>query len=159
MTAPLPTIPRSSLFLPATSPVFLSAAPADELVATQLRADLQQRGVLFSNEIAGDLSQQEDAMHQAIRAADLVVVVGTSQMRSSRLVKEQLRIAQMYQRRLVLLWVQGDDLSSMLQDSLWAQLLPVEVIDARGTCYPAAREELLACLRQNPLVSSLGEAT
>src|ERR671939_485320 len=98
------------------------------------------------------LSQQEDAMRHAIRAADLVVVVGTPQMRSSRLVKEQLRIAQMYQRRLVLLWVQGDDLSAMLQDSLWAQLLPVEVIDARGTHYLAALEELLACLRQNPLV-------
>jgi AAA ATPase domain len=98
-------------------------------------------------------------MHQAIRAVGLVVVVGTPQMRSSRLVKEQLRIAQMYQRRLVLLWAQGNDLSAMLQDPLWAQLLPVEVIDARGTRYPAALEELLACLQQNPLVSSLGEVT
>jgi serine/threonine protein kinase len=80
VTAPLPAISRSSLTLSAPSPIFLSAAPADELVATRLQADLQLRGILFSNEKADRLSQQEDAMRQAIRAADLVLVGGTPGM-------------------------------------------------------------------------------
>jgi TIR domain len=168
ITAPLLATPGSSVAaLPrlgrhTARTIFLSAAPGDEPVAARLAADLSQRGQLLSNDLSGRVpgADQEDVMRQAVRAADRIVVVVTPQTRSSRLVAEHLRLAQMYQRRLVLVWMQGEEMAGLLLDPLWHPFLPVDVVDARSSRYQAALDELLACLREErQMVSSEGTIT
>jgi serine/threonine protein kinase/type II secretory pathway predicted ATPase ExeA len=128
--------------------VFLSAAPSDEMVMARLVGDLKQRGVLLSNDFSEKVSGQEEALRQAVRSAHRVVIVVTPQTRTSRLVKEHLHLAQVYQRRLVLVWMQGEEMTTLLLDQIWKSFRLVDVVDAREERYQAALEELLVCLRE-----------
>ncbi|TMC23062.1 MAG: TIR domain-containing protein [Chloroflexi bacterium] len=157
-TAPLLATPRSSLVVQTPRTIFLSAAPSDELVAKRLATDLKRQGLLLSNDLPAG-TDQEDTMRQAMRAAQRVVVVVTPRTRSSRVVREHLRLAQVYQRKPVLVWMEGDEMVAMLLDHTWEQLHPIDVIDVRGDRYEVALEELLACLREDTYMSSDEEAT
>src|SRR5436305_1510442 len=136
--------------------IFLSAAPNDELVAARLAADLKRRGLILSLDLPRRVSatDQEETLRQAMRATHHVVVVVTPHTRSSRVVREHLRLARMYQRRPILVWMEGNEMVAMLLDHTWDQLLPVDVIDARGARYQTALEELLVCLRDDTYVTS-----
>src|SRR5207253_2139929 len=87
--------------------IFLSAAPADTAFADRLRTDLEARDiVVWTEQHTPDNGQtnKEEGIRQAIRAAQAVVLVVSSQTRSSRTVKEHLRLADLYSRRLILVW-------------------------------------------------------
>jgi WD40 repeat protein/serine/threonine protein kinase len=135
--------------------IFLSAASADAAFAAKLKADLGRRGILLTNDAFADEAQeldQENVVRQAIRAAALALVVISPQMHASRRIKEHMRIAAMYQRRVVFIWTAGDDIAPRLLDA-WGTTMPIEVIDARGTRYQTALDEIADCLGEDTMDS------
>ena len=90
--------------------VFLSYASLDDV--TRLKTDLTIRDISVQHDSAAD--NQEEKTRQAIRAAQVILLVLTPQTRSSAVVKEHLRIADLYRRRIICVWEQGDDLHDLL---------------------------------------------
>ena len=112
--------------------VFVSYAPADEAFVNRLNMDLrtQQITVLMEPEgAAPGTPDWEETTRMAIRAAHAVLLVVSANVRNSRHVKDQLRIAQIYQRPVFPIWVAGTQ---------WIDASPVELSDAQ---YIDAREE------------------
>ena len=136
--------------------VFLSAAPADMTFAERLRADLQAQGIVVWDELHGPVDTTVDAqerVQQAIRAAQAVLLVVSSQTRTSRTVKEHLRLADLYQRRLVLAWV-GDDKRTQPQFAGWQDTVWV---DTQSTPYETALKQIEAALSQSQSRAALFE--
>ena len=134
--------------------IFLSFAPADATFADRLLTDLQARDVLvWTEQQTPDEIQvdQEERVQQAIRAAQAVVVVVSSQARSSRAVREHVRLADLYQRRLLLIWTEDEARTTAppagWHDTVW--------VDAHGPNYVAALDTIEATLRQRRLISAL----
>src|SRR6266849_3125566 len=134
--------------------IFLSVAPADTAFADRLRTDLEARDIVVWTEQQtpeNDQTNKEEGIRQAIRAAQAVVLVVSSQTRSSRTVKEHLRLADVYSRRLILVWVGGDEQTPALppgwHETVW--------VDARNTQYAAALEAIEATLGQRRSISAL----
>jgi energy-coupling factor transporter ATP-binding protein EcfA2 len=134
--------------------VFLSAAPADAAFAARLTTDLAMRRIVVWTEQSGPAEEQADKqerLRQAIRAAQAVVLVVSSQTRSSRTVRDHLRLADLYQRRLILVRVGEDEHASPppygWQETIW--------VDAHDTQYAAALEAIEANLSQHRSLSEL----
>ncbi len=132
--------------------VFLSASPADGTFAARLQADLQKRGIGVWN--ASSLSAQKvpdesEAVRQAIQAADVVLLVASPQARASRAVKDHIRIADMYKRRLVFVWADG----SNVMEALPLVEEKATLIDARQTRYVRALDEIVRWLDQQFVIS------
>jgi WD40 repeat protein/serine/threonine protein kinase len=152
--------------LPPVAPrrVFVSASPADYAVVAHLKTDLPQRGIIAWDENpyrTQNTLEQEDQVRQAIRAVDAMLVVLSPAARSSRPIKENLRIAGMYQRRLLFIWAAGDELSAALPGE-WSNTGEIDVIDARETRYEQALEEIVVSLNEDEtpqLESMLPEST
>jgi serine/threonine protein kinase/type II secretory pathway predicted ATPase ExeA len=167
VTAPLKVLSRVSVATPAPAHtqiqasrvVFLSVAPGDEHLANGLATDLSQRGITFSNSKVETNADPDSMLRAAMSMAQQVVVIGTPKTRFSRRIKEHLRLAQMYQRRLVIIWIQGEEMAALLLDQAWHPFLPIDVVDARGSRYQAALDELLVCLREGTYVSPYGDTT
>jgi serine/threonine protein kinase len=150
--------------LPAISPappvtsrgIFLSGSHNDVSFVARLQTDLQKRGVAIWNEHHGstpDTLDQEDRLRQAIRAVDVVVLVVSSHTRSSHIVREHLRIVATYQRQLIYIWAEGEDLAKLLPE-VGEKTPSIDVIDARETRYKLALDELVACLEEETGVSA-----
>ena len=136
--------------------VFISHAHADTPFVAPLQSDLQRRGITVWNEQNGNTSgplDQENRRRKAIRAVDVIVLVVSSHTRSSPIIKEHLRIAALYQRRLVYVWAAGEDLTELLPE-MGERTLSIEVIDAREPRYRLALDELVACLQEETGSSS-----
>ena len=92
---------------PSTAPcVFLAAAYADaeREIITQLKAHLQARGVtvLSSRTLRRQVVQNKSkALQEAIRTAQVVLVIASPEARSSRHVQHALQIAGIYGVRYV----------------------------------------------------------
>jgi WD40 repeat protein len=132
--------------------VFLSAAPADTAFATRLRDDLEERGIVVWKEQqtpSDGQATQEERVRQAIRAAQAVVLVVSSQTRSSRTVNAYLRMADLYQRRLILVWVGEDERPPLHQwrETIW--------IDTHSLPYAALLDAIEANLSQRRSISAL----
>ena len=144
ITAPLDALLRSPSAIPKR--VFLSSSPGDEAFVARLKADLQSRGVDVLNATKQGIQNmpedETEAVRTAIRAADIVLVVASPQARASRAIREHLRIADMYKRQLVFVWIEGNDL---------IEALPLveeksTLIDARHMRYELALNELVVLL-------------
>ena len=100
--------------LPSTAPcVFLAAAYADaeREFTTHLRAHLQARGVtvLSSRTLRRQgAHNQRKVLQEAIRAAQVVLLIASPQARSSRLVQHAVQIAGIYQCRMCAVWINGE---------------------------------------------------
>ncbi len=132
--------------------IFVSASSADEAFAARLSADLQQRGVVVWHEDEDpdrtqNTREQEDAVRQAMRAVEVVLLVLSPAARSSRVVKEHLRIASLYQRRLMFVWASGKEIADVLPQQ-WGKTIQVDLVDAREERYEAALAEIVACLQE-----------
>jgi serine/threonine protein kinase len=140
--------------------VFLTSAPADGAFSMRLQADLQARGILVSNDhfaYVPDVNRQ-DILRQVIREAHIALVVVSPHTRSSRTLKEQLRIIGMYQRHLVFVWAAGDDVASVLPEA-WGRTAMIDLVDARETRYRVALEEIMAFLEAETPVGTTEEPT
>ncbi len=159
VTAPLIAVSPSSETTPtarthspystqAQHQVFLISAPADGAFAMRLQADLQARGILVSSDhlvyVPG--ATQQDTLRQVVRDAQMALVVVSPHSRSSRTIKERLRIAGMYQRHLVFVWAAGNDVASVLPET-WGRTAMIDLVDARETRYTAALDEIIAFLK------------
>lgn len=134
--------------------IFLSTAPADTAFADRLATDLAVRDIVVWNEqntFDNSHAEQEERIRQAIRSAQAVVLVVSSQTRSSRTVKEHLRLADLYQRQLILVWIGDDDQTPALppgwRETVW--------VDAHNTRYTAALEAIEASLGRRRSISAL----
>jgi WD40 repeat protein/serine/threonine protein kinase len=126
--------------------IFLSASSADEAFVTKLKADLEKRGILIWNSQSDSTLKtlsQEDTTRQGIRAARLALVVLSPYTPFSQIIKEHLRIASMYERRLVFVWAEGDDISAVLPEE-WGKTTSIDLIDAREASYERALDEIIA---------------
>ncbi len=143
------------LIEPVTCPrVFLSAAPADATFAERLRIDLEAHGIVVwdgQTDLADTTMDAQMRVQQAIRAAQAVMLVASRQTRPSRQVKEHLRLADLYQRRLILVWVDKDEGAQPLLAS-WRDTV---LVDARTTPYEATLAAIEAALRQSRSLSGL----
>ncbi len=138
--------------------IFLIAAHADERFASRLRADMEERGIAISCASEDNTAAQQDALRQAVRDARAILVVVSPATRSSRAVKEQLRIAGMYQQRMVFVRAAGDELAQVLPEA-WGRTALIDLVDARETRYPAAIDEIMAYLEERKPTVSPEEAT
>jgi WD40 repeat protein/tetratricopeptide (TPR) repeat protein len=137
--------------------VFISYAQRDLQLVTQLRTDLQKQGVTVWTDQAGlqpGTHDWEEALRQAIRSARAVLLVASPNAQQSRYVKDELRIAEMYKRRIYPIWVTGEE---------WMASIPlgwgsVQAIDARGDRYVQAVVEISQLLGGGePVTRSLPE--
>ncbi|HLI87150.1 MAG TPA: protein kinase [Ktedonobacteraceae bacterium] len=133
--------------------VFLSHAPADDV--SRFKSDLETRDVIVADSSstsqtrAGIVAQvpgqqPEEALRQAIRAAQIVLLVVSPQTRSSPEVKEHLRVADIYRRPVRYVWAAGDDIRELLP----VRTGPAVVIDARGPRYRQALDEIMGHLER-----------
>ncbi len=127
--------------------IFLTTAPADELFAARLRADLEAREVIVTSAPEAGTLNQENALREAVGDAHVILVVISPYTRSSRTVKEQLRIAGMYQQRMVFVRAAGDDIAAELPEA-WGRTAMIDLIDARGTRYMTAINEIMTFLKE-----------
>src|SRR5436190_1160119 len=152
VTAPLGPLSFPPSELPPVIPrrVFVSASHADHAFVAHLKTDLQKRGIIAWDENpyrTQNTLEPEDSVRQVIRAVDVVFVVLAPAARSSCTIKEHLRIAGLYQRRLLFLWATGDESTAALPVE-WNNTDEVELIDAREMRYEQALEEIVASLHK-----------
>jgi hypothetical protein len=127
--------------------VFISYSRTDEAFVERLNTDLhaQQINTLMEPEgITPGTPDWEEATRMAIRAAHAVLLVVSPNVRSSRYVKDELRIAQMYQRPIFPIWAAGTQ---------WTDIIPIgmsntQYIDAREEHYESALREIVAAVSQ-----------
>jgi hypothetical protein len=140
---------------PVTRPrIFLSAAPADIAFAKRLHADLEAHGVVVwdgQTDPAGTTMDAPMRVQQVIRAAQAVVLVASRQTRPSRQVKEHLRLTDLYQRRLILVWTDEDEGTP----SSLASWRDTVLVDARTLSYETTLATIEAALRQSRSLSGL----
>ena len=130
-----------------SSHVFLSYARADASFVSRLQSDLQAGGIavwIDHEDIQPGTPDWEDSLRKAIRHAAAVVLVASPSARSSRYVKDELRIAEMYRRPVYPLWAMGDE---------WMDAVPIgwggtQYIDAREGRYQEAIHELVMILEK-----------
>ncbi|HEY6407544.1 MAG TPA: trypsin-like peptidase domain-containing protein, partial [Ktedonobacteraceae bacterium] len=133
--------------------VFLSSAPGDATFAEQLSVDLHSRGVVVLNEQKGPdgvSASEGEQLQRAIRAAQALVLVVSPLTRASRTVKEHLRLASLYRRQIILVWV-GDDSGAGPQRYGWSETTWIDVLE---TSYPSTLETIEASLGQDRLPSN-----
>ena len=138
--------------------VFLTAAPADEAFAARLQADLQARGIIVSRASEVSTLNQSNELRYVISDVQMMLVVVSPDTRSSRTIKEQLRLAGMYQQRLVFVRARGDDIAAVLPEA-WGRTALIDLVDARGTRYTAALAEIIAFLQEATPAASLEGST
>ncbi len=105
-----------------------------------IQTDLTIRDIAVQDDAAPE--PQEEKTRQAIRAAQVVLLILTPQTRSSAAVKEHLRIAELYRRKILCVWALGDDLRHLLPDGAEQ----ASIIDARGPRYKQALDEIITTL-------------
>lgn len=142
--------PSDLLALPTSPFLFLACSYADseKAIVTQLKTVLQKRGIaLWSSRQIGrrGLEQPRKAIGEAIRAAQMIVLIVSPEARSSRHVREALEVTRMYQRPICAVWIEGEH---------WQECLPADEqelavgIDARSRDDPSLFEEVLTLLNR-----------
>jgi TIR domain/Trypsin-like peptidase domain len=125
--------------------VFLCYARADSELVTRLKTDLLGQGVhvwIDREGLQPGTLDWEEALRTAIRAARAVLLIASPHARSSRYIRDELRIAEMYQRSVYPLWIAGTQ---------WMNAVPlgwggVQYLDARESRYEKAIPELAELL-------------
>jgi len=125
--------------------VFLCYARADSERVIALKTDLQGQDISVWIDREGlqpGTLDWEEALRTAIRAARAVLLIASPNARSSRYVRDELRIAELYQRPVYPLWIAGTH---------WMDAVPLgwggaQYIDARENRYETAMPELVGLL-------------
>ncbi len=125
--------------------VFICYARDDSELVTRLKDYLLHQGIYIWIDREGlhpGTPDWEEALRTAIRSARAVLFIASPHARSSRYVKDELAIAQMYQRPVYPLWIAGTH---------WMDAAPLgwgqsQYIDARESRYETAIPELVELL-------------
>ncbi len=125
--------------------VFISYSHADEAFVKRLKADLHDQGIATLMKPGGmqpGTHDGEDTLRAAIRAAAAVLLIASPDARGSRSVKDELRLAEMYQRPVYAVWVAGTQ---------WRDTAPLgwggtQYIDAREERYEQVLREIVTVL-------------
>ena len=115
----------------------------------QVRVDLRARGVaawVDEQDLPPGTPSWEQAIRDALRACRALLLIASPHTRSSRYVADELRIAELYGRRVYPIWVEGTQ---------WMECIPLgwgglQYLDARGERYSAAMESLARELQYRP---------
>jgi energy-coupling factor transporter ATP-binding protein EcfA2 len=129
-------------FDPAVPYVFLSYARKDFSLVNRLKEDLQAHGTkswMDQTTLQPDSPDEEENLRVAIRNASALVLVVSTQTRRSRVIKDEISIAQMYQRPIYLFWMDGDLLAEVIPTSC----KDVLTFDARAERYSQALQDLM----------------
>ncbi len=124
------------LIQPVTRPrVFLSAAQSDTDRRERLRAELEAGGVLVWDEQHGPVGTPPEAEHgqQAIRAAMALLVITSNSTASSLIVREHLRLAELYQRHIIFIRMGRASADSPSHLSSDAASSPTHPVHTEGT--------------------------
>ena len=121
--------------------VYLAHAQPDRLLVDRLRSDLQQRGLATwadDQDLPPGTPSWEQALRDAIRAASALLLIATPRTRTSRYIADELRIAELYGRRVLPVWAAGEE---------WMECVPLgwgglQYLDARGDRYGEALNAL-----------------
>ena len=135
--------------------MFLCYARADSELVTRLKTDLLSQGVhvwIDREGLQPGTLDWEEALRTAIRSAQAVLLIASPNARSSRYVRDELRIAEMYQRPIYPLWIAGTQ---------WMDAVPLgwggaQYIDARESRYETAIPELVELLNNGFLDAAEG---
>ncbi len=127
--------------------VFLCYARADSELVTRLKTDLLSQGIhvwIDREGLQPGTLDWEEALRTTIRAARAALLIASPNARSSRYVRDELRIAEMYQRPVYPLWIAGTQ---------WMDAVPLgwggtQYIDARESRYETAMPELVELLNK-----------
>jgi len=135
--------------------VYVAYAQDDHAVVERLRAELQHHGIttwVDDHDLPPGTPSWEQALRDAIRAATALLLIASPRTRTSRYIADELRIAELYRRRVYPIWIAGEQ---------WMECVPLgwgglQYLDARGSRYDAASPALVAALRQShPLPAPL----
>lgn len=127
--------------------IFLSHARSSDI--TRLHADLALRNLEVLYEEAPtaqdpDSLTREGQTRQAIRAAQGVLLVLTPHTRAAAPVRDHLRIARLYRRKILCFWQEGEALQELLPPLAEAAI----ILDARGSRYNKAIDELIQVIQR-----------
>ena len=126
--------------------LFVSSAPEDAEHVSHLTHELVAHGFSFWTDLNGhrpDPPRGDDTLQRAICASSALLLVASPHARSARSVKAALHMAQMYQRPVYPVWIDGETLMEALPPSFEG----TAGIDARGEHYPDAFQTLVKELR------------
>jgi WD40 repeat protein len=124
---------------------FVSYSRQDEAFVAQLREDLQQRGIdiwIDREGLKPGTSDWEDTLRKAIRSASAILLVASPNSLQSTYVRAELGIAEMYKRPIYPVWAAGDNWAAVAP----MQLFTVQAVDARGSRYETALNEIVRVL-------------
>ena len=127
--------------------VYVAYAQDDRAAAERLHADLQRHGIttwVDDHDLPPGTPNWEQAIRDAIRAAEALLLIASPRTRTSRYIADELRIAELYRRRVYPIWIEGEE---------WMECVPLgwgglQYLDARGSRYDAASPAMVAALRQ-----------
>jgi energy-coupling factor transporter ATP-binding protein EcfA2 len=149
-SSPAPVPPANPPAASSVVTVFISYSRQDGAFVARLQADLQAGGIhiwIDHQGIKPGTPDWEEALRRAIRKAGAIVLVASPESRQSRYVKDELRVAAMYQRPVYPIWAAGSE---------WMEAIPLglggtQYIDARGAAYQAGVAELITALEEGAL--------
>jgi signal transduction histidine kinase len=134
-----------------SSHVFISYSTEDKKFVKKLADDLNSAGITVWIDTQGlkpGTPDWEKAIRDAIRSADVVLLIASPASRESRYVRDELLIAEMYEREVIALWAKG----AQWADCVRMGLIGTQYIDGRGRKYTSALLETVASL--NSLITA-----
>ncbi|MCC6613072.1 MAG: TIR domain-containing protein [Anaerolineae bacterium] len=125
--------------------IFVAYSREDTPFVNKFAADLRTSGLdawIDRFDLTPGTPDWETALRNAIRGSKGVILIATPASRQSPFVKDEIRIAKIYQRPIYPLWAGGEE---------WMECIPmgmggVQYLDARGGSYDTALRELSAIL-------------
>ncbi len=147
-----PPVPASAISL------FLSYSHTDTPFARRLQEDLQAAGFqmwIDRERLLPGTPDWEESLRQGIRSAQAILVVASPTARLSPYVRDELRIAKMYERPIYPIWADGE---------VWIDSIPygwggTQYSDARGDAYATGVRSLIDALIHTLTVSSTPSST
>lgn len=91
--------------------VYVAHAQTDDAVVERLHTDLEQYGITVwvdEHGLPPGTPDWEQALRKAIRASMALLLLASPRTRTSRYVADELRIAELYGRRVFPIWIEGD---------------------------------------------------
>jgi len=130
--------------------VFFSSAyaDADRRFVSNLKAELQTRGVtVWSSRIIRrqEAGKKRDVLKEAVRAAQVVLLIVSPATFTSHHVYDTLRLARHYARPVCALWIDGHNLQECMPKD-WGE--PYATIDVRQGNDQLLRDKVIATLEQ-----------